>query len=79
MTISAVKDLVPINGERLRAFRTSAQWSQQELADASMVSRSYIAEIEKGQKSPRPLVAESLANALGLRLDRDLLVSDLIS
>ncbi len=64
MTISAVKDLVPINGQRLRMVRKQLGWSQQQLADASQVSRSYIAEIEKGQKRPRPLVAESLARAL---------------
>ncbi len=73
MTISAVKDLVPINGRRLREQRKRRGWSQQQLSDASQVSRSYIAEIEKGEKRPRPLVAESLAKSL------DLLVSDLIS
>ena len=80
MIISPTKDLVPINGMRLRMWRKNRNWtdelgvfhsgmSQQDLADHSLVSRSYIAELEKGTKRPRPLVADALATALDITVD----------
>lgn len=62
-------DTVPINGVRLRLMRKSKGMSQIHLANESHVSRSYIAEIEKGQKQPRILVANALAEALEVDLD----------
>ena len=69
MIISPTKDLVPINGMRLRMWRKNRGMSQQNLADSSLVSRSYIAELEKGTKRPGPLVADALATALDLTVD----------
>jgi transcriptional regulator with XRE-family HTH domain len=43
--------------------------SQSELSRVTGVSRSYIAEIEKGTKQPRMLVARALATALEVDLD----------
>jgi transcriptional regulator with XRE-family HTH domain len=60
---------VPINGMRLRMWRKNRGLSQQKLAELSMVSRSYIAELEKGTKRPRPLVADALAGALSVTVD----------
>jgi transcriptional regulator with XRE-family HTH domain len=50
-------------------WRKNRGLSQQKLAELSMVSRSYIAELEKGTKRPRPLVADALAGALSVTVD----------
>ena len=60
---------LPINGERLRAFRTNAQLSQGDLSKRSGVSRSYIAEIERNTKDPSKRVAAVLADALDIGLE----------
>ena len=60
---------VPVNGRRLRAYRKANEWSQMELANASGVSRSYIADLENGRKQPRYLVADALAEALEVEVD----------
>lgn len=61
-----VPDLNPVNGARIRAYRHQRDWSQDILAEKSKISRSYLAELERGTKMPRTLVAESIAHALGL-------------
>ena len=64
---------LPINGERLRAFRLQARMSQGDLAKISEVSRSYIAELERTAatgKRPSRRVAVALADALDVRLDQ---------
>lgn len=62
-------DLVPINGRKLRQFRKHVAWTQERLAFEAGISRSYVAEIERGGKRPRPLVAQALADALDVQLD----------
>lgn len=64
-----VDDLVPVNGKRLRAYRKQRDWSQAHLADRAQVSRSYVAEIERGKKNPRLLYAKALAEALSVTVD----------
>lgn len=55
-----------MNGVRIRAYRHRLDWSQDILAEKAKMSRSYLAEIERGSKIPRRLVAESIAEALGV-------------
>lgn len=81
MTSTNLTDTIPVNGVRLRnrrkatpsPFRPGKTMSQNELSTLAQVSRSYIAEIEKGTKQPRALVAHALASALEVEL------ADLIS
>jgi transcriptional regulator with XRE-family HTH domain len=61
-------ELVNVSGEKVRSFRKRLGWSQELLADAAGVSRSYLAEIELGQKLPRPIVARAISDALGIDL-----------
>lgn len=49
---------------RLREFRASKRWTQQELADRVDVSRQTIIALEKGQYNPTAVLAIKLAAAL---------------
>lgn len=69
----STRSQVPINGRLVRAARNKHKWGQTQLASKAGVSRSYVAEIELGVKKPRFLVANALANALGIPLDSLLL------
>lgn len=77
MAIIRQTDTIPINGQRLRSYRRltpspnrpGRMMSQSELSAEAGVSRSYIAEIEKGIKQPRFLVARALATALNVGVD----------
>ena len=62
-------DLVHINGQKLRIYRKSRGFTQQTLADRAGVSRSFVAEIERGAKLPRVPVARSLASVLAVELN----------
>ena len=57
-------ELVPLNGMKIRTLRKRLGWTQERLAWDAGCSRSYIAEIERGTRQPRPIVALSLARAL---------------
>jgi HTH-type transcriptional regulator / antitoxin HipB len=54
--------------KRLRERREKRGWSQRELAEASGVSREYIARIELGQHDPTLSTLEKLAQALGMKV-----------
>ena len=66
---------VPINGERLKRLRLARidrrgkKWTQQHLSSLSDVSRSYIAEVENGDKKPSIHIAKALADALDVGLE----------
>lgn len=61
-------DLVPINGAKLRIYRKTRGFTQQTLADRAGISRSFVAEIERGAKLPRVPVARSIAEVLAVEL-----------
>lgn len=63
-------DIVPLNGQKVRWWRRERGFSQQDLATRAMISRTYVAEIERGAKQPRRLVASSIAASLQVRLDQ---------
>jgi transcriptional regulator with XRE-family HTH domain len=52
-----------ISIKQIRAARALLGWSQQELADAAMLSKNAIAQLEQGQVEPRTATLESIASA----------------
>jgi transcriptional regulator with XRE-family HTH domain len=56
--------------KRLRELRDRRGLSQRDLAEASGVSREYIARIELGQHDPTLSTLEKLARALKVRVAR---------
>lgn len=64
---------VLMDGEKLRKLRDARHLSQNDLARQAGISRSYIAEIERGERRPRMLVANAIAKSL--RVDLDALTS----
>ncbi|SEJ34009.1 Helix-turn-helix [Propionispira arboris] len=54
--------------ENLAEIRKAKGWSQQELADKSGVSQTYISELEANKKQPTVPIAQKLALALGVSI-----------
>ena len=54
---------------KLRLARVEKGWSQEQLAEASGVSRSAIINAELGEKNPSRLTMLSICKALGKTLD----------
>ena len=54
--------------QKMAEIRVSLGLSQGALAREAGISRSYLSEIESGEKTPRMAVARSLAMALGVEL-----------
>jgi transcriptional regulator with XRE-family HTH domain len=63
--IRTVRDFSTI----VRGRRRDAAWSQQQLADRADVSRSWLANLERGQPSTEVSRLFALLDALGLVLD----------
>lgn len=59
---------VKIFGDQVRAFRTAAEWSQEELAHRAGVHWTYVSGIERGVRNPSLGVSWQLADALGVPL-----------
>ncbi len=57
-------------GLKLRRYRLQKGLSFQELSQLSGLSISYLNEIEKGKKNPKPEKLEDLAKALGLSVEK---------
>ena len=53
-------------GEQIRARRAAAGLTQEKLAWAAGVSKSYLCEIESGQKAPSLFVLRALAEHLAV-------------
>ena len=53
----------------VRAWREHRQLTQQKLANAAGISKSYLSQIESGKRKGTTNVLVALANALGLDLD----------
>jgi DNA-binding XRE family transcriptional regulator len=53
----------------VRAWREHRQLTQQKLADAAGISKSYLSQIESGKRKGTATVLIALANALGVDLD----------
>lgn len=59
-------------GKAVRAARKARGWSQEELAAAADVDRTYISGLERGTRNPAISTVERIARALGVPL-RELL------
>lgn len=55
-------------GSAVRAARTAAGITQEDLADRAGLDRSYIGGIERGERNPTISVIEKIAAGLGLSL-----------
>jgi len=53
-------------GGRLRDLRIARGWTQQQLAEASSVTRGALSHLEAGRRKPFSDTAERLASALGV-------------
>ncbi|WP_417233332.1 helix-turn-helix domain-containing protein [Arthrobacter sp.] len=60
------QDIAALIGQRIRARRTSRQWSLDEVATRSGVSRRTLVAIEQGQANPSIAVLSSISDALGI-------------
>ena len=56
-------------GNRLEAFRSKRNWTQQELADRVGVSRQTIISPERGRYNPSIQLAFRLARQFGVRIE----------
>lgn len=66
MTTLGPENLRLVLGLKTRALREERGWTLQELARRSGLAISYLSEIEKGKKYPKPEKLLALAGALGL-------------
>jgi transcriptional regulator with XRE-family HTH domain len=58
-------------GKRIRELRGAKEWSQERLAEAAYLDRSYLAGIESGRRNPSVRSLLKIANALKVQM-RDL-------
>ena len=56
-------------GKRIRQYRIARNMKQEDLADKTNLSVTYIGMIERGEKSPRLETFVSIVNALGVTSD----------
>jgi len=62
-------DIAPFVGKAFRHFREERDWSQEDLAHACELDRTYISGIERGVRNPSLSSMLRVANALEVRLD----------
>jgi transcriptional regulator with XRE-family HTH domain len=55
-------------GKRIRELRAQRGWTQERLAEAATVDRSYLAGIEAGRRNPSVRNLLKIGNALGVRV-----------
>jgi transcriptional regulator with XRE-family HTH domain len=60
--------ILQLFGDRVRALRASAHLSQEALADACGLDRTYVGGIERGERNPSLRNISKLAAALGVSL-----------
>jgi transcriptional regulator with XRE-family HTH domain len=63
-----VPDLRSAFGLAIRAARERRGWSQEQLADAAGLDRTYVSSLERGLRNPTLITQERLAQALGTPL-----------
>ena len=61
-------DVLQRFGERLRKLRKECGWSQEELAQASGLDRSYMGGVERGERNIALKNIEALADAFEISL-----------
>jgi transcriptional regulator with XRE-family HTH domain len=65
MSSTGMADLVQILAENVRAARKRAGMSQEDLAAAAAVDRTYVSGIERGLRNPTIKIVDKFAAALG--------------
>jgi transcriptional regulator with XRE-family HTH domain len=54
-------------GINVRRLREAKGWSQEDYADRAGIHRTYVSDIERGQRNPTVVVVEKLAGPLGVQ------------
>jgi transcriptional regulator with XRE-family HTH domain len=57
-------------GHRIKEIRKAKGLSQEKLANLAEIDRTYLPEVERGERNISLVVAEKIANALGERLSQ---------
>ena len=57
-------------GRRIKEIRKAKGLSQEKLANLAEIDRTYLPEVERGERNISLIVAEKIANALGEKLSR---------
>ena len=57
-------------GQRIKEIRKAKGLSQEKLANLAEVDRTYMPEVERGERNISLIVAEKIANALGEKLSK---------
>lgn len=57
-------------GRRIKEIRKAKGLSQEKLANLAEIDRTYLPEVERGERNISLVVAEKIANALGERLSQ---------
>lgn len=57
-------------GQRLRSHREAKGWTQYRLAKEAHIHRSYVAQLEDGEKLPGWDVVRRLADVLGIGVEK---------
>ncbi len=60
---------MPQAGDRIRTIRGQQNWTQEELAEAAGISKSFLSDIENGKRNISSESALKIADALGISLD----------
>lgn len=63
-----MNDLLKLLGKRIQSLRSARKWSQEEFADVSGLHRTYIGQIERGEKNISFDNLSRVAGALGVNL-----------
>ncbi len=61
---------------RIRELREQAQLTQQELANKTLISQSYLAQLEAGVKIPNLDTVKRIADVLGVTVDELIVEGD---
>ncbi|WP_432665722.1 helix-turn-helix transcriptional regulator [Wukongibacter baidiensis] len=64
-----MSDLSKIIGKRIKSLRKDKGFSQEELAHLANINRSFMGEIERGEKSPTLGSLEKITNALEISFE----------
>lgn len=60
---------MPHPGDRIKGIRGKRNWTQEELAEAAGISKSFLSDIENGKRNISSESALKIADALGISLD----------
>ena len=55
-------------GQRIKEIRLSKKLSQEKLGNLAEIDRTYMPDVERGERNISLVVAEKIANALGVKL-----------